>query len=218
MKFLECDPAQTMTRAERNKRFRSYLYNSVLQHSDNRLARFLSNGNRGTDERPLTIDQLTKSIFANFLHSNPVGDNLGTDEYKRDNEIENIVGLSNMIHDLALHSWNSSAGKNDQNQIKLARLFGSKSMMAWTELLKDAVCGKLDLNDTEDREMPLYRELSDQDLGKLKKIVEKLMNHKIWSSPPNSDIDRVLSDNKSAVKEWLRKQGLTTGYLMGARV
>jgi hypothetical protein len=27
---------------------------------------------------------------------------------------------------------------------------------------------------------------------------------------------RVLADNKTEVKEWFKKQGLTTGYLMGA--
>jgi hypothetical protein len=37
----------------------------------------------------------------------------------------------------------------------------------------------------------------------------------MWNAP-NSEIDRVLSDNKTSVKDWLKSNGLTTGYLMGA--
>jgi hypothetical protein len=32
----------------------------------------------------------------------------------------------------------------------------------------------------------------------------------------NSDIDRILADNKSEVKKYFRDKGLTTGYLLGA--
>jgi len=42
MRFLERE--QALTKAERNKRFRSYLYNSVLEHKDNALARYVSPG------------------------------------------------------------------------------------------------------------------------------------------------------------------------------
>jgi hypothetical protein len=47
-------------------------------------------------------------------------------------------------------------------------------------------------------------------------VVERLVNYKLWESPPDSEIDRILADNKSVVKEWLKSKGLTTGYLMGA--
>jgi hypothetical protein len=216
MKFLERDPTQTMTKAERNNLFRSYLYNSVLEDQENRTAGFVSNGNRGSDEKPLTIDMLKKSIFASFLYTEPVDDNMATDTYKRDKEIANNVALMNMLHDLALGSWNHKAGPSDGNQRRLERLFRSKSIMAWSELLRDAVRGKLELQDEEDRARPFYRDLSSDDLERIKKMLERLVNWKQWSSPPNSEIDRMLADNKSTVKEWFRNNGLTTGYLMGA--
>jgi hypothetical protein len=215
MKFLERDPAQTMSKAELNKRFRSYLYNSILDDPDNRAARFISNGNRGTDEKPLTIDMLSRSLFASFLYTEPVSDNMTTDAYKRDKEITHMTELMNMLNDLALGSWNPKTGAADGNQRRLERLFRSKSIMAWSELLRDAVRGKLDLQDEEDRARPFYRDLSTHELERLKKMVERLVSWKQWSSPPG-EIDRILSDNKSAVKEWFRNNGLTTGYLMGA--
>ena len=215
MKYLDRADGQALTRAERNKRFRSYLYNSVLQSPDNKLSTYVSKGNRSTDEKPLTIDVLTKSIFANFLSTEPVGDNMATDAYKRDKEIDNVTALMNMIYDLALGFWNPKAGKNDETQRKLLRLFGSKSMMSWSELLKDAICARLEIFSEEDRACPFYREMSTAEQERVKTIVSRLMNFKIWKSPPDSEVDRVLSDNKSAVKDWLKKQGLDVGYLLG---
>jgi hypothetical protein len=89
-------------------------------------------------------------------------------------------------------------------------------MMAWSELLHGAICGKLELNDGEDRERPFYRDLGDQELTRINKVVTRLFSCKRWSSPPNDDIDRTLSDNKSEVKDWFKSRGLTAGYLMGA--
>jgi hypothetical protein len=129
---------------------------------------------------------------------------------------DSVIALMNMINDVALGFWNPKAGKNDETQRRLRRLFGSKSMMAWSELLKEATCARLEIYSEEDRVRPLYRELSPAELEKVKAIVLRLVNFKIWKSPEDSAVDRVLSDNKSAVKDWLKKQGLDVGYLLGA--
>jgi hypothetical protein len=215
MKYLDRAEGQVLTRADRNKRFRSYLYNSILQSSENKLSNYVSKSNRSTDEKPLTIDVLTKSIFACFLCTQPLDDNMATDSYRRDKEIENVVALMNMVHDVALVFWNPKASENDETQRRLIRIFGSKSMMAWCELLKDAVCARLEIFSEEDRERPFYRELTTSEHDKVKHIVVRLMNSKIWKSPANSEVDRVLADNKSAVKEWFKKQGLDVAYLLG---
>jgi hypothetical protein len=214
IKFL--DREQALTKADRNKRFRSYLYNSVLQHKDNKAAAFVSTGNRSTDEKPITIDMLSKSLFACFLYGEPVEDNMTTDAYKRDDEIENNVALMNMLYDLALSGWNAKAGPNDGNQRRLTRLFRSKSIMSWAELVRDAVCGRLDLQDAEDRARPFYRSLTPDQINSIRKVVERLVNSKVWAAPAGDEVDGVLADNKSRVKEWLKGHGLSTGYLMGA--
>jgi hypothetical protein len=214
IKFI--DREQLLTRAERNKRFRLYLYNSVLQHSDNKTAKLVSTGNRSTDEKPITIDMLSKSLFACFLYSEPVEDNMTTDTYKRDQEIENNVALMNMLYDLALSGWNPKTGPNDGNQRRLNRLFRSKSIMAWAELVRDAVCGKLELQDAEDRARPFYRSLSAEQINAIRSVVERLVNSRVWAAPTGDEVDSVLADNKSRVKEWLKTHGLSTGYLMGA--
>jgi hypothetical protein len=44
IKYLDRAEGQLLTRGERNKRFRSYLYNSVLQNPDNKLSKYVSKG------------------------------------------------------------------------------------------------------------------------------------------------------------------------------
>jgi len=214
VRFLERE--QALTKAERNRRFRSYLYNSVLEHKDNALARYVSTANRSTDDKPLTVDMLNKSLFACFLYSEPVDDDMTTNAYKRDDEIENNVQLMRMLYDLALHGYDPKAGTNDGNQRRLLRLFRSKSIMAWSELVRDAICGKLDLQDAEDRARPFYRPLKPEQVTIIRNVIERLVNSKVWIAPSGDEVDRVLADNKSAVKDWLKQHGLSTGYLMGA--
>jgi hypothetical protein len=141
---------------------------------------------------------------------------MATDAYRRQAEIENNVKLMNDLYDLALSGYDPTVGPNDGNQRRLGRLFRSKSIMAWSELARDAVCGKLDLQDADDRARPLYRALTEHQLATIRRVMERLVNSQIWARPLGDEVDRILADNKSTVKDWLKNHGLSTGYLMGA--
>ncbi len=214
--YLERVQDRGMTRGDRNKRFRAYLYNAILEDDDNRMAKLVSTGNRGSKEHLLTVDLVSKSFFANFLNPEPVTDSLASAAYRRDHEINNNVRLMNQFFDLSLCAWNPAATASDQTRIRLARIYSSKSVMAWSEIFKDAVCAKLDITDAEDRVRPFYRELSDPDWEKIKMMADRLLTWTFWSSPPGSEIDSQLSNNRTALKAWFKDKGLTTGYLMGA--
>ncbi|MDO9580347.1 MAG: hypothetical protein Q7J06_07235, partial [Bacteroidales bacterium] len=188
----------------------------VLDSPDNRLSHLVSASNRSSAEKPLTIDQLSKSLFSSFMYRAPTEDNMTTDAYARDHEMQNMIEMMNALYDIALASWNPKASPNDDHQRHLNRLAGSKSMMTWAELLHGAICGELKLQDQEDRECPFYRILTQQQQDSIRNIIQRLVNWKIWKSPANDEIDQVLSGNKSQLKEWFKKKGLTTGYLMGA--
>jgi hypothetical protein len=215
LNWLERRDAGAVKKADRNEQFRSFLYNSVIEHPENKLKELISSTNRRTDDKPLTIDMLSKSLFACLLYRQPVEDNMATDAYSRQYEIENMVALMNMLHELGLHGWNSGAHKGDTMQRKLDRIFRSKSMMAWSELLRDAVRAELKLKEEEERARPFYRVLDKRDLEGIRSIVERLFNWKFWADA-GVEVDRVLSDNKSEVKEWFKKHDLTAGYLLGA--
>lgn len=128
-----------------------------------------------------------------------------------------MVALLNMLHDLGLHGWSTYATKADTEQRKLRRMFSSKSMMAWSELLANAVTAKLDLVDADDRARPFYRDLTKAQLDSVKVVVARLFAWKFWADA-HDDIDRAIAGNKSAVKQWFREHGLTAGYLLGAQV
>ncbi|MEP7247416.1 MAG: hypothetical protein ABI885_27545 [Gammaproteobacteria bacterium] len=219
LRFLRRDPSKGLTTADVNKRFRSFLYDSVIRHEENKAAAFISKSNRGTDDKPLTIDMLSKSLFANFIYTEPLDDSMATDAYAREHEFNNTVALMNILCDLVLSGWNPQAGVADGFQRRSVRLLRSKAIMAWSELLRDAVCGKLDLQDAEDRARPFYRLLTKEQfqIG-VRSPMQRLVSWNGWNAPADSEIDRVLADNKGKVKEWLRDHGLTTGYLMGASV
>ena len=187
----------------------------MIENESNKLKDLISSTNRRSDDKPLTIDMLTKSLFSCFLYREPVEDNMATEAYKRQSESENMVALMNMLHELGLHAWNPKALSGDTTQRKLDRMFRSKSMMAWSELLRDAVLAKLDLMDADDRACPFYRELDKRQLDGIRQTVARLFNWKFWSDP-GEEIERVLSDNKSVVKDWFKKHDLTPGYLLGA--
>jgi len=216
VEFLASREKNTQSKAQLNTRFRSYLYSTILNDDECRFKDLVSATNRSTDDKPITMDMLQKSIFASFLYREPVTHDLTTEAYKREAEMKNVVRLMNLILDFGLSEWNAKSGANNGAQRRLTRMFRSKSMMAWTGLVHGAICGKLDLNDAEDRERAFYRELGDKELDQIGSVVKALYSWKRWDSPPNDDIDRILSDNKSEVKDWFKSHGLTTGYLMGA--
>ena len=116
---------------------------------------------------------------------------------KRDKEIANAIKLCNIIDEEILHKWDASKTENDLTQNKLNRMFRSKSIMAWSELLRDAVSAKLDITDQDEKAQLFYREISDENFEKIKKVFRRLVGWSVWETPVNSDIDRVLADSLS---------------------
>lgn len=134
----------------------------------------------------------------------------------RSKEIDNVVTLFNILDEEILHLWDFTKPKSDQTQIRLKRLIRSKSIMSWSEILKDAIAAKLDIFDADEKALLFYRELNDIEFQKIREIVRRLVDWSVWKLPENSEIDRILLDNKSEIKKYFRTKGLTTGYLMGA--
>jgi len=208
--------SEELTLGESNKRFNSFLYNMILESDDNKVSKLVSKGNRSSAESPLTVDMLSKSIFSNFLYRKPLEEDMGSAHYKRGQEINNNIELFNILHLEALHSWDFSKSASDTNQNKLSRLFRSKSIISWAEILKDAISAKLEVYDADEKELLFYRDLSPEDFDKIKTIIRRLVNWSIWTSPQDSEVDRILADNKKEIKKYMKDKGLTTGYLLGA--
>ena len=191
VKFVRLN--EQLTNADINKRFVSFIYDSILDETTNKIVRLISKANRSSAEFPITLDMLSKSIFNNFLYKSPTEDDLTSESYKRDKEIANAIRLCNIIDEEILHKWDASKTENDLTQNKLSRMFRSKSIMAWAELLRDAVAAKLDITDQDEKAQIFYREITDENFDKIKKVFRRIVSWSIWETPVNSDIDRVFS-------------------------
>jgi hypothetical protein len=214
VKFIKL--SEQLSNADVNKRFVSFIYDSILDETTNKIVPLISKANRSSEKYPLTLDMLSKSIFGNFLYKHPTEDDLTSDSYKRDKEISNTITLCNIIYEEILHKWDGTKSENDLVQNKLNRMFRSKSIMAWAELLRDAVSAKLEITDQDEKAQIFYRDISDANMDKIRKVFRRVVSWSVWETPVNSDIDRVLADNKSEVKKFFKEKGLTTGYLLGA--
>ena len=58
--------------------------------------------------------------------------------------------------------------------------------------------------------------LDDTAFNKVNDIINRLVCWQLWNAPRDSEIDKMISNNKSVLKQWLKDKGLSTGYLMGA--
>ena len=123
------------------KQFRAGLYKLVLHNEDNQMSSFVSPGNRSTSQHPMTTDMLKKSLFKHFLFENPVDDDMSTENYLRGTETDNLIFLFNLFCEEGLRNWDPDTGPNSDKQRQLDRIFGSKSMIAWSDLLHGSVCG-----------------------------------------------------------------------------
>lgn len=201
--------------SDATKRFTSFLYDSVIGDNNNKLSRLVSVTNRANAQRPITSNALINSLFASFLYRRPVDHDMTTDAYKRDVEIQNVVKLLNMVYDTALSQWDPTAANGDPVKLKLARIIRSRFMKAWAELMKDAVCPIIGIRDTDEWAYPFYRDLTKQNFDDVQTIVDRLVNWKMWSAPPGSEIDTTRSDTDRAAKIWVRNKGLSVEYLLG---
>ena len=202
-----------LTKAEARKRVRSLIYRDILDHPGNLLREYITEENRGR-QNPLTMSRLQKTFFAEFVAPVPMNDEFETDDYHRDEERENVVGLFNAIVDRTLtDKW--APERKDAAHNKAARLYSAGSLRAWVPFLRDALAPALQLFDSEDRQRLLYREMDDSQFEVIEKRLDRLFSHKVWEDP-DPELNDLRYDNAERAKEMLRRSGLTPSWILGA--
>jgi hypothetical protein len=75
-------------------------------------------------------------------------------------------------------------------------------MIAWSELLRDAVCARLEIVD--ERLRVFYRSLSGEELGQVRKTVQRLYQWQRWAAPKDDQIEVLSDKNRKTVvqSEW----------------
>jgi hypothetical protein len=91
---------------------------------------------------------------------------------------------------------------------------GVDALRAWVPFLRDAVAAGLQLFDQEDRSRIFYRDLDDADFAVIRRLLERLLSHKVWDDP-SPELNDLRYDNADRAKEMLRKFGLTPNWVLG---
>jgi hypothetical protein len=188
------------------------IYRDILDHPDNQLREYISEENRSR-ENPLTMSRLERTFFSEFVAPPPLNDEFETESYHRDEERANFVNLVNYIVEKSLAgSW--APERKDAAHKRAARIFSAGALRAWVPFLHDALAPALQLFDAEDRRRLLYRDLDEDSLDAMRRLVDRLFSHKVWDDP-DPELNDLRYDNAERAKEMLRRAGLTPNWILG---
>jgi hypothetical protein len=202
----------SLSRADAVKRIRSMIYQDVIEDPGNLLRDYIQEENRGRSN-PLTMSRLEKTFFAEFIAPPPLNDEFETEPYHRDEERTNLVRLFNAVVELALADrW--APERDDAAHRKAARQFSAGALRAWVPFLRDAMAPGLQLFDQEDRSRLMYRELSERDFDVVRRLLSRLLSHKVWEDP-SPELNDLRYDNAERAKDILRQLGLTPNWILG---
>ncbi len=196
------------------KRLQSAIYDDILDSPQNRLVEFIAERNR-TRKNPLTTSSVQKSFFQTLLTPPPLKVEFESPQDFREVEKTNLVRVMSMVADEGLiNKWNPEA--NDNSHHKAQRIFASGVLRGWVPILRDVISQVLRLYDGDERQRPLFRVISDEDFDHIKSRMRKLFSAQLWSSPDPGIDQQVTVNNAEFQKEFLREQGITAAWVLGA--
>ncbi|HYK94344.1 MAG TPA: HNH endonuclease signature motif containing protein [Candidatus Dormibacteraeota bacterium] len=201
-----------LSKAESVKRIRSMIYQDVIESPANTLRDYIAEENRGRSN-PVTISRLEKTFFTEFVTAPPLSDEFESESYHRDEERDNLVRLFNLVVTHALADrW--APERADAAHQRATRQFSAGALRAWVPFLRDALAGGLQLFDTEDRRRIFYRELGDPEFAIIQRLLQRLLNHKVWDDP-SPELNDLRYDDAERAKEMLRTRGLSPNWILG---
>lgn len=200
-------------RREAIEMYKAAIYDSIFQTSDNRFTKYLSKETR-TYDMPMSVFTLQRSIFANFVVSPPLEEDLEIVDVWRDNERKNMVRLLNILAEETLDGrWNPIS--NDAHHRKAERMYRAGCVRAWSKMLKDLIAATLGVWDVDRREKMFLSNIPDDKFEVVRSRMRKLFSHKIWEDS-RPEIDAQLKANDiSAIKQAFEREGLTLNWVLG---
>jgi len=191
--------------------------------------------------QPISYDSVEKTFFRWFLDSTPC-EIVITEEieetYPRDIEFKNLVRLMNLFADKTLiDNFDRNIGafkieekvRNQSNEVtdrhlRAFRLYRPAVLNVWCELFKDAMAdyfvvrGLISNDMRKERKKGkgtriLWRELSEVDWVNVQKMIDRVINHKIWIDRGTS-----VSDAFSQTRSEFFKRFLEEGDINGKKL
>lgn len=193
------------------------IYWRILNADDNKLRDFVSKKTR-TRLHPLTSYRIEKTVFKHLLSPIPSAVEFQSDEDFRDTEERNLIRLMSIIAEEGLmNRWNPERG--DAVHQRTERIFSAGAIRAWVRILRDVLNAYLQLylKGPEEIQRVLYRELTDEQFGWIRKFVRQIFAHPVWDAPDTSDQDiskSLTKDDDTTAMTLLKERGLTVEWVL----
>ena len=189
----------------------------ILNDPDNKLGDFISEKTRAR-RQPLTYYRIEKTIFKHFLSPIPSAAEFQSDEDLRDTEERNLVCLMSIIAEEGLiDRWNPE--RADALHQTTERIFSAGAIRAWVRILRDVLNAYLQLylKGPEEIQRVMYRELTDEQFGWIRKLVRRIFTHSVWDAPDTSDQDiskSLTKDDDTTAMSLLKDRGLEVEWVL----
>ncbi len=204
------------TKAQARNEISLALYNEILDDSSNKLARYLSEKNKGR-QQPLTFARLKKTFFQ-LLIPPPVADEFESEADFRKDERVNLIRLMNIVADEGLEGkW--APERDDAMHKRTERIFSAGAIRAWVVLLRDTINTHLRHYTEEERGRFFYRKIPDTEFEYFVRFVRRIFSHKLWDDPdPAGEIAaRLAKDDATTAKSLFEERGLTVHWVLGSQ-
>jgi len=215
------------------KEFKGWLMHGILhgheeetEIEENLMILFIQEEKSRKRDKPISYDSFQKTFINNFVYTKFAEDEIDRerDNYFRIIERQNVIKLMSMIAKKALiRKFDLSKGAHKleeryrkgssipQEHIKAFRIFRPKIFEVWCKQLRDAIktslrlCGKID-DLLANKGKIFWKELDDDNWEQIGKMIDRILNHKIWLLP-NPSIVNAISSTKKEICEKLLIQG-----------
>ena len=212
-------------RKEIKKHFLLWLEHNILHPEEtqpgieNKMTRFIEGERTRERQKPISYDAFRKTFIRFFVYRDfakePITSH-GEYGYLRLLERENLVKLMNIIAEKALvgkfdekigaHKLEErlrKGAKIPQEHIKAYRIFRPKVFEVWCEVLREAIKsylklrGKISERYAKDGKI-LWCKISDEEWQEIEKMIERIVNHKLWEARDQKIIDAIGTTKKEA--------------------
>lgn len=216
------EQVQPQEKSEYRQYFQSFLRYEVLMGDDNgqrnRLLDFVETISARSRKNPLSYDTLKKTFLGPFLFLRQAHEPLEETERFRQLEKRNLVRLMNIFTEEVLAEGKFDPGEGvykiedrlaespdsvRDTHLRAYRLCRAPAMITWIKEFKMALSLLLNARQRYpvgiwQQERPLWAEIKPEDWDAIRKMIQAVAGHKIWSTKVGPEVIAAIASTKQA--------------------
>lgn len=221
-------------REELKKHFLLWLEHNILhpQGKENKMTRFIEAEKTRERQKPISYDSFKKTFIKFFVYKDFAEEPITSTEYfnyLRFVERDNLVKLMSIIAEKVLvgkfdekigaHKLEESIRKGTKvpsEHVKAYRIFRPKVFEVWCEILSEAIKaflkfrGKLSEGYVKEGKI-LWCKIDEDDWNVIEKMVDRIINHKLWETKDSAIIDAIGTTKKDVALKLITEGKIRVG-------